>query len=252
MANAPIPQLRNPPIVEAVLDIDCDLPPGLDLAALEVASRATLQDHYPKFRMQVLQEHRIEMNVDALNSSTRRGVQALQFLREDERQLVQVRANGFSFNRLAPYTTLDDYLPEIERTWHLYSGLVSPVQIRVVRLRYINRILVPMTTPTVDLDEFLKIGPRLPDEQNLSLSAFLIQQAAVERDTGHQVNLVLTAQAPVNEKLPVILDITVASMVNAEPSDWPTVMAAIVALRRLKNRVFRNTLTAKCIELFQS
>jgi uncharacterized protein (TIGR04255 family) len=252
MAHAPILQLRNPPIVEAVLDIDCDLPPGFDLAALEAASRAALRDQYPKFRTQVMQEHRIEMNADALNTSTRRAVQALQFLHEDERQLVQVRANGFSFNRLAPYTTLNDYLPEIERTWHQYAGLASPIQIRVIRLRYINRILVPMTTPTVNLDEFLKIGPRLPDEENLTLSAFLIQQAAVEKGTGHEVNLVLTAQAPADENLPVILDITVASRVNAEPSDWPTVVATIAALRRLKNHVFQNTLTDKCIELFQS
>ena len=72
--------------------------------------------------------------------SVRRGIQALQFLHADEKQLVQVRAQGFSFNRLAPYTSLDDYLPEIERTWHLFVGLASPVQIRVVQLRYINRI----------------------------------------------------------------------------------------------------------------
>jgi uncharacterized protein (TIGR04255 family) len=247
-----MPKLRNPPIVEAVVDIDCDLPPRFNLAALEAASREALQNQYPKFRTQVMQEHRVEMNANALNTSTRQAVQALQFLHEDERQLVQVRANGFSFNRLALYTTLDDYLPEIERTWRLYADLVSPVQIRVVRLRYINRIMVPMTVPSIDLDEYLKFGPRLPDEENLMLSAFLIQQAAVEKDTGHQVNLVLTAQAPVAEKLPIILDITVISKVNAEPGDWPTVAAAIASLRILKNRVFLNILSDKCIELLQS
>jgi uncharacterized protein (TIGR04255 family) len=252
MANGSMPQLRTSPIVEAVVDIDCDLPPGFDLTALVAASREAFRDEYPKFRTQMMQEHSVEMTDGALNTSTRQAVQALQFLHEDERQLVQVRVNGFSFNRLAPYTTLDDYLPEIERTWHLYAGLVSPVQIRGVHLRYINRILVPMTTSSIDLDEYLKLGPQLPDEENLTLSAFLIQQAAIEKDTGHRVNLVLTTQAPVPEKLPIILDITVASMVNAEPGDWPTVTAAVAALRALKNRVFRNMLTDKCISLFQS
>ncbi len=101
---------------------------------------------------------------------------------------MQVRAQGFSFNRLAPYSSLDDYLPEIERTWRLYVDLVSPTQIRFIRLRYINRILLPMAEKKVDLDEFLTIGPRQPDEH-----AFLSQQASVEKDTGHQVNLVLTS-----------------------------------------------------------
>jgi uncharacterized protein (TIGR04255 family) len=163
-----------------------------------------------------------------------------------------VRAQGFSFNRLAPYTSLDDYLPEIERTWRLYVDLVSPVQVRVIRLRYINRIPVPLSANTVDLDEFLKIGPRLPDEERLVLSGFLSQQAAIEKDTGDQLNLVLTAQPPVNETLPVILDITVASAEITEPTDWSTILRLVGSLRSLKNRIFVNTLTSKCIELFQS
>jgi uncharacterized protein (TIGR04255 family) len=251
MANAPTIKLRNPPIVEAVLDVDCDLPPKFDLAAFETRSRAQFIDQYPKSRTQFLQEHTIEATTQTKVSS-RLAVQAFQFLHDDEKQLVQVRAQGFSFNRLAPYTSLDDYLPEIERTWGLYVKLISPVQIRVIRLRYINRILVPMAANSVDLDEFLKIGPRLPDENRLVLSGFLNQQAAVEKDTGHQLNLVLTAQPPVNEKLPIILDITAASPVAADPADWSNILRLIGSLRSLKNRVFANTLTTKCIELFQS
>src|ERR1700738_1183517 len=185
MSNATFPQLRNPPIVEAVFDVDCDLPPGFDLAALETRSRAQFIDKYPKFRTQFLQEHMIEATGDAQPKiSSRLAVQAFQFLHDDEKQLVQGRTQGFSFNRLAPYTSLDDYLPEIERTWRLYVDLVSPVQIRVIRLRYINRILVPMAASTVDLAEFLKISPRLPEEENLILSSFLSQQGAIEKDTG--------------------------------------------------------------------
>jgi uncharacterized protein (TIGR04255 family) len=253
MSNGAHPRFRNPPIVEAVFDVDCDLPPGFDLAALETAARAQFEAQYPKFRPQFLQEHMIETTQDAPpKMSMRLAVQAFQFLQDDERQLVQVRAQGFSFNRLAPYTSLDDYLPEIERTWHLYVALVSPVQIRIIRLRYINRILVPVTAGAVDLDGFLTIGPRLPDEDRLVLSGFLNQQTAVEKDTGHQVNLVLTAQPPESEKLPVILDITVAGTTTAEPADWANILPLVGSLRSLKNHIFLNTLTPKCIELFQS
>jgi hypothetical protein len=84
------------------------------------------------------------------------------------------------------------------------------------------------------------------------LSGFLNQQVAVEKDTGHQVNLVLTAQPPESEKLPVILDITVAGTTTAEPADWANILPLIGSLRSLKNRIFLNTLAPKCIELFQS
>jgi uncharacterized protein (TIGR04255 family) len=253
MARNPKPKLRNPPIVEAVFDVDCDLPPALDLAALEQPSRALFADAYPKHQKQ----HIHEVNIEAAESkppsaTTRRmGIQALQFRSDDEKQLVQVRAQGFSFNRLAPYTSLDDYLPEIERTWRLYADLVSPIRIRALKLRYINRILLPMTKSAVDLDKFLKIGPRLPDEEAFTLNGFLSQQSAVEKDTGLQMSLVLTAQDPEGDKLPVILDITVASAASTEPTDWSKMKTAIDALRRLKNRLFENSLTPKCIKLFQ-
>jgi uncharacterized protein (TIGR04255 family) len=84
------------------------------------------------------------------------------------------------------------------------------------------------------------------------MSGFLSQQTAVEKDTGHQLNLVLTGQPPMGEKLPIILDITVASHSRAEPMDWSKLVPVIESLRHLKNRMFFNILTPRCIELFQS
>jgi hypothetical protein len=51
-----------------------------------------------------------------------------------------------------------------------------------------------MTANSVDLDKFLKIGPRLPDEESLTLSGFLTQQAAVVPNGGGGA-LVVSAQA---------------------------------------------------------
>jgi uncharacterized protein (TIGR04255 family) len=251
--DTPPLRLRNPPIVEAVLDIECDLPPGFDLPALETLLRERFRDRYPKFRPQCIQEREIETTADGPPlTSSRVAVQALLFLHEDEKQLVQVRAQGFSFNRLAPYSTLDDYLAEIERTWNVYVDLVAPIAIRATRLHYVNRILLPMQPNGVNVDEFLRIGPGLPDEETLMLSGFLSQLAATEKDSGHHVNLVLANQIPTEENLPVILDIAVTAPVTTEPRDWPAIRACIESLRRLKNRIFLNTLTPRCMQLFQA
>ncbi|TAK72122.1 MAG: TIGR04255 family protein [Betaproteobacteria bacterium] len=244
--------LKSPPIVEAVLDIDCDMPPMLALDKLEASARDAFRDHYPKFRTQFLQALHVEAAADrAPNVTTRQGIQALQFLQEDEKQLVQLRTQGFSFNRLAPYKSLDDYLPEIERTWRLFVDLAAPVQIRVIRLRYINRIPLPMTAGRVDLDDYLKLGPRLPDEDKLTFEGFLTKHSAVESDTDNRVNIILSAQPPENDKLPVILDIETYKSGNAEPHNWAESLSKIQSLRRLKNLVFENSLTDQCLKLFQ-
>jgi uncharacterized protein (TIGR04255 family) len=245
-------KLPNPPIVEAVLDIECDLPPGQKLTALEGPASECFRDRYPKKRATLLQQHQIVTKPDAPPElSVCRGVQAFQFVAEDEKQLVQVRVQGFSFNRLAPYTSLDDYLPEMERTWRLYLTIAAPVQVRVIRLRYINRIMLPTTDKGIRLEEYLRIVTQLPDEDKMTCVGFLNQITAVENETGHHANIVLTVEPLEGDKVPIIFDNCVASPAQGQPEDWAWLLAKIQALRGLKNRTFRSILTERCLNLFR-
>jgi len=247
--------LAAAPIIEAVLDIDCDMPPGFDLASKEPAGVAALGDDYPVVHRQFMQQHIIQPEPqDPAKMAIRpqgHSLQALQFLQSDTRQLVQLRAQGFSFNRLAPYTSLDAYLPEIERTWQIFVTLAAPVQIRSTRLRYINRILIPAEGGNANLDEYLAVGPHLPGGTGLTFTGFLNQHTAVEKATGNQVNIILTTQPLEAEAIPLIFDITAASLTPIEVADWPRLLAQVQMLRELKNNVFRNTLTERCLSLFQ-
>lgn len=244
-------RLSNAPIVEAVIEIRCDMGPTFDLAALETAARDLLRDQYPKLRQQFIEEHRFEKQGDEPpRVSAQRGLQAFQFLHDDEKQLVQIRTQGFSFNRLAPYSSLDEYLPEIERTWGLFVQLAKPVQIQQIRLRYINRILLPLTNGQVEFTDFLKVSPRLPEEDKLQFVGFLNQHAAVDVETKNQVNIITTMQPGANDFLPLIFDIEVIHTGTVDPGDWAWIRSHIDSLRSLKNRVFQNTLTDKCLSLF--
>lgn len=251
MENSNSP-LLHAPIVEAVLDIDCELPPGHDLVALEAGAAELLKDTYPTHDRQWLQEHRIEAqpNVPSPSFSSRPSVQAIRFHQYEGRQLVQLRSRGYSFNRLAPYGALDDYLEEIQRTWCIYVSLAAPREVKQIRLRYINRILLPMTNGHVELDHYLKTGPRVADD-NLLVASFLNQYTAVEAATGLQVNVTLTLQPEENGKLPIIFDNGVLSPGPSAPNDWAGLGKRIEDLRRLKNRVFKRTLTDECLALFQ-
>ena len=249
--------LKSPPIVEAVLDIQCDLPPGFDLAALEQSARAAFRDQYPKFAPQIQQSMRIAVvparaPAGAPNVTTAQALQALQFLHEDQKQLVQIRASGFAFNRLAPYSSLDAYLPEIARTWALFVAVAQPKLIRSIHLRYINRILLPLDSRgSVDLDDYLSQGPRLPDEDRLTFAGFISQSSAHENATGNRVNITLAAQTPEHDALPIIFDIETIATGNLEADDWAAIEIKMRSLRTLKNMVFQNSLTDKCLSLFQ-
>jgi hypothetical protein len=143
--------------------------------------------------------------------------------------------------------------------------------VRAVRLRYINRLKLPMPDDqNLNLDDYLKIGPRSPDENILQLTGFTTQVSAIETETAELANVVLVAEAGTKDFLPVILDIAVARDIAAtrdvaapknigitkdavatfEMGDWESMRSTIASLRRLKNRIFVNMLTSKCIELY--
>lgn len=240
------------PIIEAVLDIECDLPPDLVFSTLEQPARDRFSDCYPVTRTQFLQEHQIGFKPNEQPSfSGRHTVQAFQFLQSDEKQLVQITTRGFSFNRLAPYTSLDDYLPEIERIWRIYMELANPIRIRLVRLRYINRIELPASGKSVHLDDYFKIAPRFFEDEKFTFAGFLNQHAALENETGNLVEIILTNQPLNGQILPIIFDTTVTDLTGGEPDEWPLIRTKISELRTLKNRIFKNSLTDKCLDFYR-
>jgi len=255
--NGPQLMLASAPIVEAVVDIDCDMAAVTDVEALDAAAFAALESEYPKKRRRMLSEHQISALPDQPPTVTSsQGLQALQYLSVDEKQLVQFRTSGFSFNRLAPYTSLDDYIAEIERAWQIFVAIAKPVVCRTVRLRYINRILLPIEDDRVDLDVYLKLGPKLPDEASLSFVGFFNQHSVAERATDNQANIVFATQVPTPGleagRLPIIFEIEAFRTVSCDPDDWKAISGTIGSLRDLKNRIFKNSLTDKCLNLFRS
>jgi uncharacterized protein (TIGR04255 family) len=244
--------IENPPIVEAVIDIDCDLPPTFDLRAAQQTICETFKDSYPQTREQVLSETQMRQERDAPPQVQmgRQALHAVQLIQEDGKQLVQFRENGFSFNRLAPYNGLDVYLGEIERTWNLFQKLANPVKIRKVALRTINRILLPVEENGINLEEYIKTSPRLPTNCDLIFVGFLNHHKAVDPHSENQVDIILTAQPVKTNELPIILDINAFREVSLDYGDWAEILSLMGALRDLKNNVFRNTLTEKCLNLF--
>jgi uncharacterized protein (TIGR04255 family) len=243
------PKLKNAPIVEAVVDIDCDMRPTFRLTDVQEAATQALQGSYPQLRLRhstgQIEVRPMEKSLQIINE-----LQALQFLQNDEKQLVQIRKGGFSFNRLAPYTSLDDYLPEIKRAWQQFVEFAAPIQIRAIKLRYINRIALPMEEGSVELNQYFKVAPPLPNEEDLVFRGLLMQSVMSQKNTGNEARIVLATQEGQEEFLSFILDIETTKKIGIEIEDWPLMQNVIQSLRQLKNHIFYHTLTSECLELF--
>jgi len=245
-------KLKNPPIVEAIIDIDCDMPPDFNLRNVESLINNIFKTEYPNLKKRYSFNGEIGFKVGE-SPTVKNGdahIQAILMNNSAGNQLVQIRQNGFSFNRLTPYTSLDDYLPEVERVWKLFFENFSPLFVQRIGLRYVNRILLPLKNTTLDLDTYLKVGPKLPKDSHLEFAGFVHQQQLVESNTGNQANIVLATQSDNSEILPLIFDIGTTKEINLEPSKWDQIESVILSLRTLKNHIFFDSLTKECTCLF--
>ncbi len=248
-------QLPHAPTIEAVVDIDCDLPPNLDFEAVNQKAFERFKDTYPHQRRSIVQGHEIRPSQESLSVTIQRGLGALQFRSEDEKQLIQIRWNGFSFNRLKPYSSLDDYLAEIETRWETFKQIVQPIQLRKIGLRYINRIALPCENGQLDLRQYLTMLPVKPDCSkdgfDLQMRRFVHQHQVHDEKSGLVANIILASEEVKNNRFPIILDLEALSYNKTVGLQWVKIAAEIQQLRSLKNSLFRNLLTESCLNLFQ-
>jgi len=250
-------RFEHPPVSEVVVDIDCELPPEFEVAAMEGRSAEVFGGEYPIVRRHFLHQQHISLGeASEPEVSSKRALEALRYFRQDEEQLVQIRSSGYSFNRLRPYPGFEQCLQDIGQTWRSYREAVEPLEVRELRLRFINQIEIPFESveKTVELDEYLAIGPKLPDDDRLQMAGFLHRHQVIEPSSGNRATITLNDQsrpeAQHSDRLSILFDIATARHVSCEPSDWSSVEQALRSLRNLKNLVFRRTLTRRCLELF--
>lgn len=248
-------QLGSAPIIEAIFDVRCDLPPGIHRGAFHSAAQKAFGVSYPEFSAMLVHEQKFAIQPGKEpKAAARQTVIGYQLLSRDKKQVIQARFDGFGFNRLAPYTSLDDYLPEIRRNWDAYREFATPVVVRRIGLRYINRLSLPLDpNGKVSIGTFLRKGPSLPTTPDLPLmlTGFMHHQQFADLASGNEGNIILAAQPPAETLLPVIIDIEAFRKVELSPADWGTFEPIVASLRDLKNHLFKYTLTEECLNSFR-
>jgi len=93
----------------------------------------------------------------SIRQSTEHDLRGYMFRSEDEFNVVQFRVDGFTFNRLKPYTSWKSVWPQALELWRKYQNMALPVAITRMALRYINHIELP--SRAFRLDDVLTCPP---------------------------------------------------------------------------------------------
>ncbi len=195
---------RNPPIVEAICEFRFEPGTPWDMAIPGLIYEK-IKDSFPKRRQVQEVETSIVVGPEGVEHKVT-PIDRMQFLREDEKALIQVGPNLLAVNHLKPYPTWQKFLPLIRQGVDAYVGAASPKGIHRVGLRYINRIEIPVAR--VELEDYFEFRPFVGAGLPQDYGAFIVGIQIPFEDSRDALRLQLASAAvEIPSTVAVILDL---------------------------------------------
>ena len=241
----PREHLENAPIVEAVIDFR--VIPQEQVSAEKFADLGLFvgEQYTKKGSIQSIEAMFGMVHGKPLGTSQTQ--MDLGFRYQTESEIAQFRMDGFTFNKIAPYTTWNEVFDEAFRLWKVYVNVAKPRQVSRVAVRYINRLQLPAVT---DLREYLEAPPQLPEPIPQVIQDFLTR-VNVSDDKRNASAVIVQALEPRTDPnaISLLLDIDAFREVNDKLDDTE-LRLVFEQLRELKNEIFYASVTDKIVEKY--
>jgi len=251
MAGAP--SYRKPPVHEALIDIRIDPISADHLQRLEDLHKKLIKE-YPnkKVRRRFSGTVQIEATT-VVRLPVESGILGYWFQSQDQRRLVQVRLDGFTYNRIKPdpheeWPGWNKMRDEAKEAWKLYAEALNLSEFTRLAVRYINTIAIPVSP--IELYDYFTAPPRIPPD--LPYQDMLDFSSSVTISFPAHKAIAVVKHAPAPQPYPgtisVILDIDVFRNERATLSTFP-MWETLDQLRDLKNEIFEASLLPRTKEL---
>lgn len=250
---ASITHLTHAPITEAIIDFKVkpvkEFPSDI-LSTLE----QEIGNIYPYHERRNLFESEIKLaprHRRVSQSTHEKGLYGYFFKSEDTRNIAQFRVDGFTFNRLKPYTSWNKIFNEAKGLWSVYVNMISPELVTRIAVRYINHLSLPQTPVDNNLSQYLTTPLQIPGDLPKTISNFLVRMTLVDESKNIKANITQALDSNIDSlQIPIIFDIDVYKAGNFEPESLE-IWQVFKDLREMKNRIFFNFITEDTVELFK-
>jgi uncharacterized protein (TIGR04255 family) len=236
----------NAPITEAGIHLMVQPSDGISVGDL-VRCHEGEENSYPLSKELQMATGHFEMGprVSAAASAQHVG---FVYTSSDQRQVYQVRVDGFLFSRLAPYESWEAFCKEARRLWQLYRERLKPAAVTRVAVRYINRLDIP--AERIEIKDYLRTMPEIGEGLPQTLAGYFMQLQIPMDDIRSKLFLNETiGQSPKSGCLALILDIDLFRSDDI-PNDEESIWQMFETLRVRKNEVFEACITDRARELF--
>jgi len=235
------PHLANAPISEALIDFRVRLAADTTQETLHgVVSGLAAQ--YPKIGP--IHQFQGQIHFGDEGPTSVQGPPQLLGYRIDSvdgLHVAQVRIDGFTFSRLAPYESWDRMLDNAWVVWERFLDQARPLGVERIATRFINRVNLP---PSGQLAEVLRVP--------LGVSAGTMQSFLFRYHLApmNGVTAIVSLATEESAEPSIVLDID-CFVRNSFPTDTTTLQRHLTRVRDAKNRIFFESLTPEAIRRFQ-
>jgi len=234
-------KLSNPPIIEALVDIQVQPVTGFSVDNIRSKLPFSVSSPYPKSEeIKKFESSSIQGPSGAQVSSKDLGAYGLMFRNQANTRAVQIRVDGFALSHLQPYSNFESLQEEAEPLWRDYKAMIgSTPKVLRVAIRYINVIECNRTLKSWnELNDFLKNIPPLPKGAAPELTGFGMD--IVSQDPSNSIATTVRRGLLKNlqtQQHGISVDIEVVKQFSYSPTEdqlWPSIQA----LRPIKNDIF--------------
>ncbi len=241
--------LARAPIVEAIFDIRVIPHAAFDAATLRTLA-TRIVDRYPDVeeRTAFRATLRLDGSQTAPSGTENLGLDAIVLKTRDGQTLAQFRRDGFTFNRLYPYTSWEELLPEVERLWRIYLEGARPEAVSRIAVRFINRLRLPL--PIEDFRQYLTAPPSVPDSVPQAMAEFLTRVTIVDQERNLAAHIAQKLEPGTDDvSVQVLLDID--AYAHREPGfRIEDIGPTFEMLRELKNDIFFGSITESTADMY--
>lgn len=243
--RATVAHYSKAPITEAIIDVRASLAADVTLSDIERLGHEGLPD-YPNRKSRILTEASMHggAEVEATVKQTHVG---FVYTSLADPYVVQLRLDGFTLSRLAPYVDWGTFRSEAQRLWRLYAAALRPQVVTRLAVRYINRLDVAALR--FELGDYLGAFPQLPSGIGGLMSGFVMHLEISQPDVDATLLLNIATAEPTSPELAsILLDIDVFREAELRDDD-DGIWEILDRLRVRKNEVFESCITQKTREL---
>jgi len=237
---------NNSPIIEALVEVYFSQTKNDFSVWADFSSK--VRSSYPDVEELLVTKAELQI------SSTGEGKQKIspeklyRFYNKDRTQLIQANKDFVTINQLKPYSDYERFRTEAEEALRNYINATSPKSINRIGMRYINQIMIPEVN--VELSNYFRLMPQIPDEVTDSVNEVLIQIQFVPRNSKHQIATSLRSGISLIEGQAVfLLDIYDILQIHNE-INIELILNLVDEAHKNAERVFEGFITDKARKLF--